>query len=99
MNTVKTLKVITSCFLLSASICFVAPLHAGPKPKTTPTAQEKLPVGIPVPGKPGLVYSPYANGKFIAVAGSVMGHPNMHIEYKHGEVVRCPYTGKMFRVP
>jgi hypothetical protein len=99
MKTVKTLKLITSCLLLSASMCFVAPLHAAPKPRPTPTAQEKLPVAVPVPGKTGLVYSPYAKGKIIAVAGSVMGHPDMHIEYKHGEIVRWPYNGRMFRVP
>ena len=84
----KTLKLITAGFLLSASVCFVAPLHAAPKPKPTPTAQEKLPVGVPVSGKPGLVYSPYAKGKIMSVQG-----------YKHGEVVLCPYTARKFRVP
>ncbi len=44
--------------------------------------------GIPVPGKPGLVYSPYAKGKIIDVS-----------PYKHGAVVLCPYSVRMFRVP
>ncbi len=44
--------------------------------------------GIPVPGKPGLVYSPYAKGKIIDVS-----------RFKHGDVVFCWYTAKMFRVP
>jgi hypothetical protein len=92
-------KLILLLGAISAVLICTAPLHAAPKPKPTPTAQEKLPVAVPVPGMPGHVYSPYAKGKIIAVAGSVMGHPDMHIEYKHGEVVRCPYTGKMFRVP
>jgi hypothetical protein len=44
--------------------------------------------GIPVPGKPGLVYSPYAKGKIIDVS-----------PYKHGAVVLCPHSVRMFRVP
>ena len=92
-------KLILLLGAISVVLICTAPLHAAPKPKPTLTAQEKLPVAVPVPGMPGHVYSPYAKGKIIAVAGSVMGHPDMHIEYKHGEVVRCPYTGKKFRVP
>jgi len=85
---VKTLKLIFSCLLLSASMCFAAPLHAAPNSKPTQIAQEKLPVGVPLPRKPGLVYSPYAKGRVISVQA-----------YKHGEVVICPYTDKKFRVP
>ena len=70
-----------------------------PTPKPAPNAEAHLPVAHSVPGKPGLVYSPYAKGKVIAVAGGVMGIPNARIEFKHGEVVVCPYTGKKFRVP
>jgi hypothetical protein len=59
-----------------------------------------LPVAIPVPGKPGLVYSPYAKGKYIAVEGPiVVGGRTVTIRYKHGDVVVCPYTNKKFRVP
>ena len=87
--------------ILAALLIYTAPLHAAPTPTPKPkaTAESQLPFARPVPGMPGHVYSPYAKGKIIAVAGSVMGHPDMHIDYKHGEVVRCPYTGKMFRVP
>jgi hypothetical protein len=88
MKTVKTLKLITSCLLLSASMCFVAPLRAAPAPKPPPTAQENLPFGIPVPKHPFLVYSPYAKGKIMDVEG-----------FKHGEVVICPYSARKFRVP
>jgi hypothetical protein len=86
---------------LVALLIFTAPLHAAPTPTPKPkaTAQSELPVARPVPGMPGHVYSPYAKGKIIAVAGAVMGIPNARIEYKHGEVVLCPYTGKKFRVP
>jgi hypothetical protein len=59
MKSVKTLKLITSGFLLSASMCFVAPLHAAPQPKSTPTAQEKSPVGVSVPGNPGVLPKNY----------------------------------------
>jgi len=70
-------------------ICAV-PLNADPTPKPKPkvTAASQLPFGIPVPGKPNLVYSPYAKGKIIDVS-----------IYKHGETVLCPYTAKKFRVP
>ena len=85
----------------AALLMSAAPLPAAPSPTPKPkaAAESQLPVARPVPEMPGHVYSPYAKGKIIAVAGSVMGHPDMRIEYKHGEVVRCPYTGKMFRVP
>ena len=56
---------------------------------TTPPALRKLPSGIPVPDKPGMVQSPYAPEKgFIDVTG-----------FKRGTRVECPYTGKHFRVP
>jgi len=76
------------CFA-ALSIC-AASLQAAPTPTPKPrqTVQAQLPVARPVPGKPGLVYSPYAKGKIIAVS-----------IYKHGEVVMCPYTAKKFRVP
>jgi hypothetical protein len=74
--------------IFTALLMCAAPLHAGPKAKASPSAQAQLPVGVPVPGKPGLVYSPYAKGKIMNVS-----------IYKHGEVVLCPYTAKPFRVP
>jgi hypothetical protein len=60
-----------------------------PTPKPAPNAQADLPVGVPVLGKPGLVYSPYAKEKMIFVRAP----------FKHGQVVLCPYTAKKFRVP
>ena len=50
---------------------------------------EDLPYGTPVTGRPGLVNSPYA-GKMQLV--DVTG-------LKAGQEVKCPYTGKLFRVP
>src|SRR5439155_23535561 len=72
--------------------------NLSPSPNPTPHVQAQLPVAGRVPGKPGLVYSPYARGKIIAVTGSVMDIPNERIEFNHGEVAVCPYTGKKFRV-
>lgn len=44
---------------------------------------------IPVPGKPGIVHSPYAPSR---------GELDVR-KYKKGTKVRCPYTGKIFIVP
>ena len=63
-------------------------------------SQVQLPVGTFVPGKPDLVYSPYATGKIIAVAGRIdVGERTTMIRFNHGEVILCPYTLKKFRVP
>jgi hypothetical protein len=42
---------------------------------------------IPVPGRPNIVRSPYAPSKFVDVKG-----------YAPGSQVRCPYTGRVFRI-
>ena len=59
-----------------------------PKEAAAPTAAE-LPYGVPVPGKKGFVYSPYdKSAGFVDVR-----------DIGPGTKVRCPYTGKIFRVP
>lgn len=58
-------------------------------PAVTPVPREDLPYGIPVVNKKGMVYSPYAEDKGqVDVDG-----------LKRGTRVKCPYTGKHFRVP
>lgn len=48
-----------------------------------------LPYGTAIPGRPNMVNSPYA-GKTQLVDVSGMGP---------GQTVKCPYTGKLFKVP
>lgn len=55
----------------------------------TPKPAGDLPFGSPVPGRPNMVNSPYA-GKTQLVDVSGMGV---------GQTVKCPYTGKLFKVP
>lgn len=59
-----------------------------PPPSPSPATPE-LPYGKPVPGKKGFVYSPYdQSAGFVDVR-----------DISPGTKVRCPYTGKIFRVP
>ena len=53
-------------------------------------AKAGLPYGIPVPGKKGMVTSPYTpeEGKYVDVT-----------DFASGSVVKDPYTGKFFLVP
>jgi hypothetical protein len=77
--------------------------NAAPSPENPPTqdsapptastpsakvAKGDYPYGIPVPGKPHVVESPFSPGKFIDVEG-----------FPPGTEVKDPYTGKIFRVP
>ena len=54
----------------------------------TKVAKGDYPYGIPVPGKPHLVESPYSPGKYIDVEG-----------FPPGTEVKDPYTDKIFLVP
>ena len=58
-------------------------------PKPVPAKREDLPFGISIPGKKGYVYSPYVDNKQQV---DVTDIPT-------GTKVKCPYTGKVFRVP
>lgn len=56
---------------------------------TPAPAAAEMPYGVPVPGKKGFVYSPYdKSAGFVDVR-----------DIGPGTKVRCPYTGKIFRVP
>lgn len=60
-----------------------------PDPEPVATTPEELPFGIPVPGRPGTVYSPYdRTAGFVDVSGMAPG-----------TVVTDPFTGNKFRVP
>lgn len=66
-----------------------APAKTSVAAAPAPNKSEDLPYGSPVAGRPGLVNSPYA-GKMQLV--DVTG-------LKPGQEVKCPYSGKLFRVP
>jgi hypothetical protein len=63
---------------------------AGPPPTAAATKPSKgdYPYGIPVPGKPHLVESPFSPGKYVDVEG-----------FPPGTEVKDPYTQKIFLVP
>lgn len=74
------------------------PHEPTPAPKkdtaAAPAATNKSPVqdvpfGLPIPGRPGFVNSPFAAKHQLV---DVTGLPS-------GMEVKCPYTGKLFRVP
>ena len=63
----------------------VLPASAAPVEK----AKGDMPYGIPVPGRKGMVTSPYLpEGNYIDVSA-----------FAPGSAVKDPYTGKIFRVP
>lgn len=55
---------------------------------SAPKAKGDYPYGVPVPGKPGFVRSPYSPDKMTDVRG-----------YAPGTEVKDPYTQKIFLVP
>lgn len=65
------------------------PAPAPAPPPTVVKGKNEIPYGTRVAGRPGFVYSPYANkSQLVDVATTAPG-----------VVVRCPYTQKLFRVP
>jgi len=63
----------------------VLPASAAPAGK----AKGDMPYGIPVPGRKGMVASPYLpEGNYVDVSA-----------FAPGSAVKDPYTGKIFRVP
>lgn len=74
-----------------------APAKTQVKPQATPIAStppakaesQEIPFGTPISGRPGFVNSPYAaKHQLVDVTGLPVGME-----------VKCPYTGKLFRVP
>jgi hypothetical protein len=65
-----------------------APTTTTSTTSTGAAAKSDPPYGIPVPGKPGFVTSPYSPDKITDVRG-----------YAPGTEVKDPYTGKIFLVP
>jgi hypothetical protein len=61
---------------------------ASAAPSTQAPAKGDYPYGVPVPGKPGFVRSPYSPDKMTDVRG-----------YAPGTEVKDPYTQKIFLVP
>lgn len=65
-----------------------APVAPAPSAAPTKAAKGDHPYGIPVPGKPHVVESPFSPGKYVDVEG-----------FPPGTEVKDPYTGKVFLVP
>jgi uncharacterized Zn-finger protein len=66
-----------------------APVKTQPAPPPVAATPAKLPFGSPITGRPGFVNSPYAEKhQLVDVTGLSVGTE-----------VKCPYTGKLFRVP
>jgi len=65
------------------------PVQQTPPEAPKPAVTAELPQGIAIPGRPGFVNSPFAAKHQLV---DVTGLPT-------GMEVKCPYTGKLFRVP
>ncbi len=60
-----------------------------PTPSAPPPAPAEIPYASRITGKPGFVKSPFdPNGQAIDVR-----------DFQSGQKAKCPYTGKIFRVP
>jgi hypothetical protein len=67
----------------------VTPPGSTPPAPTPPPAPTEIPFATRIAGKPGFVKSPFdPNGQAIDVR-----------DFQSGQKARCPYTGKVFRVP
>jgi uncharacterized coiled-coil protein SlyX len=68
----------------------LAQVDEAPAPApVAPVAPAEIPVATRIPGKPGFVKSPFdTNGQPIDVR-----------DFQSGQKAKCPYTGKVFRVP
>ena len=66
-----------------------APAPPPSAPSTQKVVKGDYPYGIPVPGKQGLVKSPYAPDQGLVDTRG----------FSRGQEVKCPYTGKVFLVP
>jgi uncharacterized Zn-finger protein len=66
-----------------------APIQTPPPAPAKPAVANEMPFGTPIPGRPGFVNSPFAAKHQLV---DVTGLPT-------GMEVKCPYTGKLFRVP
>lgn len=67
----------------------VAPPQVQPSVPVAPVIPVEIPVATRIPGKPGFVKSPFdTNGQPIDVR-----------DFQSGQKAKCPYTGKVFRVP
>jgi hypothetical protein len=65
------------------------PVSSAPKTDSATESAESLPYGTAIPGRMNMVNSPFA-GKTQLVDVSGMSA---------GQTVKCPYTGKLFKVP
>ncbi len=67
----------------------VTPPGSTPPPVVPAPAPAEIPFATRITGKPGFVKSPFdPNGQAIDVR-----------DFQSGQKARCPYTGKIFRVP
>lgn len=83
---------------VTATDVYTPPVTPGPRSTSSQTTRlpssatvpaREIPIGTPVPGKPGFVTSPFKpTAGYVDVRG-----------FSPGEQVKCPYSGKIFLVP